>query len=149
MEAELRAGTLWGALVMSGLTVACATAPPATAAVAVDAPALTALDEARVKTTMGRMAMELIQIEEVLLASRYITPGDREAVIAHLRALQAAAWELDDKTVGLMHGHIGRNLPRLRAAIGAAIHEATDLTPNLYPAASLAGQCRACHASRL
>lgn len=101
-----------------------------------------------IRTTMGRLASEMLVLEALLGKQGGLAPEDQETVVAVLTRMEALASQLKQGAKS-NHPRIDANAPRLREEIERALLSARAEPPNYYGAGRVVGACDYCHAPSL
>lgn len=112
-------------------------------------PALSTYQKPELRTRMGRMVDHVRTVEEILLSSRNLTPGDHDAIAAHLQKLAAEVEALDGTDLSVRHQALLPRLPELRRTVAVALAGAQSEPPNYYAIGLFTGQCQSCHGDPL
>ena len=105
------------------------------------------LSDDEVNTAMGRLAQEVVELDEALQVTEATRQQYNDSLLEILRSMRSSAASLS-KTGETNHPRIDRFLPILIDDINHAIIAAENLSENYYYAGAVIGACEYCHLPR-
>lgn len=100
-----------------------------------------------IHTVMGRLAVQMVRLEERMQQDGGFRDEDRDEVVEILSEMLRLSQELKRGTRS-NHPRINREAPRLQSNIERALRAARLDPPNYYFAGEVSGSCEYCHVPR-
>jgi hypothetical protein len=103
------------------------------------------ITQPEIDTTMGQLAVRVLELDELLLSEVPLGTADHARVVELLVAMRDLAGALKQGTRS-NHPRIDMSADRLRDEIDVAIRWARKRPPSYYAAGNVSGACTYCHA---
>jgi hypothetical protein len=101
-----------------------------------------------IQTTMGRLAVQIVALNDIMGREGGPGPSDQTRVVEILETMKGLAAELKSARRS-SHPRIDSAAPLLQEAIGRALRGVQSNPPNYYFAGEASGSCTYCHPSPL